>query len=152
MDNKEMRQALRDAGKHVPRSNEDLEKAYNEAFSRGEVMDKPIAQVEPPLLPEEEPKTNIVKLASDNVWTYIGAGDTPPHMINFMGMEKFIRGQAKEVTNPKVIEKMLVSPCFVKGKVDQDLLFARDEEARQKAEKQREEDLKLQIEIERKYA
>lgn len=151
MNTKEMRQALRDAGHHVPRSNEETIDAYNKAFGDdstqyGESTMEPVQAVQDQI---NIAKTNVVKLASSNIWTYIGSGDTPPHLINFMGMQKFIRGQPVEVTNQTVIDKLKNNPCFVKGKVDQELLFKRDEEARERAEKQRFEDLKLQIETER---
>lgn len=146
MDTKEMRQKLREAGHHVPRSNEETIEAYNKAFGAEDTQCGP-SEATPV---KEVESAQVIKLVSTNLWTYIGAGDTPPHMINFMGMQKFIRGQAVEVTHPDVLEKIKHNPCFVKGKVDQEILFKRDEEARERVEKQRFEDLKLQIEMERR--
>ena len=151
MEHKVMRSILREAGIHVPRSNEDLEAAYKayveKTYKQGPHTAEKVAGE---ALNKAEDK--VIKLVSTNIWTYVGAGETPPHMIDFMGLEKFIRGQAKEVTNKEVLEKIKIHPCFVKGTVDQDTLFNMDEEARKKADEQRFEDLKTQIEVERKNA
>jgi len=92
---------------------------------------------------------SIVKLASTNIYTYIGSGDEPPHMINFMGMQKFIRGQAVEVKNPVVIDKINSHRCFVKGKVDQEKLFESDEKEKARADEQRNIDQQTQARIDR---
>jgi len=126
MEPKAMREALKAANITCPVSNKDVIEAYNKAFNK-----------------------EVVTLASSNIYTYIGQGDEPPHMINFMGRQQFIRGTPTEVTDMGVINKIRTNPCFVAGKVDQSELFARDEAAKKQVEKQRMEDLKLQIEMER---
>lgn len=143
MNTKEMRAKLREAGKRVPRSNEELIEVFNEAFGSDNTQFG---------LPEKKPEETtapVLKLASNNVFTYIGAGDTPPHMIDFMGLQKFIRGQATPVDNPVVIQKILNHPCFVRGEVDKDVMFENDEAEKKKAEIQRDKDTALQIEIDR---
>lgn len=132
-----MRQSLRDAGKHVPRSNKDTEIAYTELknINTGEGYEEPKGEIEK-VIPTED---SVVKLVSSNVYTYIGAGDEPPHMINYMGIQKFVRGQAIEVS-PNVAEKIRNHRCFVKGEVDQESMFKNDELEKAKVSLQRKED------------
>jgi hypothetical protein len=142
MNTKKMREELREAGKPVPRSNKDLEIAYAEF--KGMVTGNGV--------PEQEPKgviKPVVKLVSSNIYTYIGAGDEPPHMINFMGLQNFVRGQPTEVNNPEVIEKVSHHACFVKGEADTELMFKNDELEKKKADEQRHIDACTQIEAER---
>ena len=75
------------------------------------------------------------------VYTYVGGGEGSPHMINFMGMQRFTRGVATEVTNPKVLAKIAINPCFVEGEVDMDELHKYDEEAKVIADSQRAKDI-----------
>ena len=139
-----MRQELREAGKHVPRSNKDTEEAYSK-MTCGEVL------AIPPIKSKEECSTEtVVKLVSSNIYTYVGAGDTPPHMINFMGMQNFIRGQATEVTNQTVLDKIKTNPCFKKGKVNMDELFEKDKIEKNKAEEQNKKNQILELEMKRK--
>lgn len=84
-----------------------------------------------------------------DVYTYVGAGDTPPHMIKFLGIQNFIRGQATVVTHPEVLDKIKNHPCFVKGEADQDVMFASDEAAAKEAQDRRDEDVKIQIDMDR---
>jgi len=125
MDSKAQRHALKEAGKEVPRSNEDVEAAYYA------------------MIGEEKP------VAASNEVTYVGAGENPPHMIDFMGLQKFVRGQPVEVFNPVVLEKVKRHRCFVFGRVDQDELFKQDDEARAIADKQRRDDERTQLEAEK---
>lgn len=132
MDIKKMRDELKGIVDTVPRKNEDVVKLYNEKFSG------------------DEKAENVVSIiAKDNEYTYIGAGDEPPHMIDFMGLQKFIRGELTEVTNPLVLSKISGNKCFVKGAYDKEKLFANDKEAKKEADLQREEDTKTQIYFER---
>lgn len=145
MEVQEMRKALADVVDTVPRKNDDVIALYNEKFSHNDAD-----EINSDDIPRETvEKTDLRIVPSDNEYTYIGAGDTPPHMINFMGMQKFTRGQVTTVTNPTVLAKIKNHTCFVKGQVDQEVLFENDEKAKKEAEHQREEDLKLQILVER---
>ena len=140
MNIKEKREFLKDRVTTVPRSNADVEKLYNE-------MIEPAQTVEPMTVEPVEVKPADVS-ASDE-YTYVGYGDTPPHMINFMGLQVFMRGTPVKVTNPRVLEKVKVNRSFVKGKADINKMHEQDELAAKRAQKQREEDLKMQIEVER---
>lgn len=151
MNTKEMRQALREAGHHVPRSNKETIEAYNKAFPAADKWSEEEVKVTEARNVESS-KTNVVKLASSNVFTYIGAGDTPPHMIDFMGRQKFIRGMATPVEDPVVVKAISNHKCFVKGEVDKDVMFKSDEIERKKAEEQLKKDRILQAEIERAMA
>lgn len=125
MSTKEMREALREAGVDVPRSNADVEAAYMEHCS---------GNADP-----DVPPTNS-KGAGGNVYTYIGGGESSPERIDFMGRQRFTRGKATEVTDPVVLAKVKVNPCFVNGEVPDDVIFDMDEKASQKAEEQRKAD------------
>jgi hypothetical protein len=144
MEVKEMREILKPMVETVPRKNEDVIKLYNEKFPNeisihSEVNDPTSFEAKQPL-----------KLVpSDNEYTYIGAGDTPPHMIKFMGLQVFTRGQLTKVTNPIVLEKIKDNRCFVKGAVSQEVLYENDEKAAAEAKRQRESDQELQILVER---
>lgn len=80
---------------------------------------------------------------SGKIFTYVGAGDTPPHRIEFMGLQRFVRGQPTEVINPVVLRGIIGNPSFVEGEVDQDTLFNADEVESKKAEEQRKADKRL---------
>ena len=144
MNTKEMREYLKDKVETVPRSNADVELLYNKLSS----TDKTETSLTPI---KDKNGDNLEKsFNAGEEYTYIGYGPTPPHMINFMGMQTFIRGQAVRVTDPRVLKKLEGHRCFVKGKADADEMYQQDELAQKRAEKIREEDLKLQIEVERK--
>ena len=95
----------------------------------------------------EKPKP-VVK--GDNVYTYVGAGDAPPHVINFMGKQEFVRGEAVEVTDPVLLAKIVNNASFVKGSVDPKTLYKADAEAAKKAEEQRKADAKTHAEFQKK--
>lgn len=132
MNTGEMREYLKDKVKTVPRSNKDVEALYNE-------MNGIVTEI-------VQPET---VAAEDNIYTYIGYGDTPPHMIKFMDIQVFTRGQPTPVTDPRVLAKIGLNRSFVKGEADMDEVFKQDELAAKRAQKQREEDQKLQIMVER---
>lgn len=139
MDTKEMREKLADVVDTVPRSNEDMQALYAEKF--GDVV------VESDDTVVESKPLSIVK--KDNIYTYIGAGETPPNIIKFMGIQVFSRGQATEVTDKRILAKIAGNASFVKGEVEAETLYDNDEKAKAKADAQREEDVKIQIEVER---
>lgn len=140
MNVKEMREYLKDKVATVPRSNKDVELLYrkmNGLEVQEMVQDVPREAIEPKAV------------STGEEWTYVGWGDTPPHMIKFMGIQNFIRGTPVKVTDPRVLEKIKDNRSFVKGAVDMDKIFEQDELAAKKAQKQREEDQKIQIMVER---
>lgn len=135
MDAKEMRTALQEAGRDVPRSNDDVEAAYARMIDSAPE-------------PEQDDAEGEAVPPKENIFTYIGAGETPPHMINFMGLQRFVRGQAVEVTNPIVLRKVETHRCFVAGEIDSDEMFEQDDLAKKRADKQRMDDAELQAEAE----
>ncbi len=84
------------------------------------------------------------------IYTYIGKGEDSPRVINFMGKQKFIRGQATEVTDPEVLRKVKDNPTFVEGEADQETLHEIDEQARLEAEEQRLKDARTNAAAQRK--
>lgn len=148
----EMRKVLKDAGQKVPRNNPDVEKAYQEwKISSAIVVDTDETTrdvVIEGLDIDGKPIKETIKLVSSNVYTYVGMGDEPPHKIKFMGVQWFTRGLPTEV-DQSILEKVSKHACFRKGKVNMDEFYEKDVEEKKKADRQREEDLKLQIEIER---
>ena len=127
MNHKEMREKLRAAGVHVPRANLEVEKAYS-------MLSDEDTRV------EDAAEKQQIKLVSSNIYTYVGKGDTPPHRINFIGLQWFTRGEAVEVKNIEVLEKVRNNDSFRKGKVDMDEFYKFDELEAKKAELQRKQD------------
>lgn len=81
---------------------------------------------------------------NSKTYTYIGGGEASPNVINFMGQQKFVRGQAVEVSNPELLNKLENHPCFVAGEMSLEEIHNRDTEAAEKAEAQRAEDKRVQ--------
>lgn len=73
-------------------------------------------------------------------YTYVGAGEDSPRVINLMGKQKFVRGELTEVTDPEILAKIDGITTFVKDEVDQEDLHEIDEEGKAKADAQRAED------------
>ncbi len=128
MDIKEIRDALKGVVDTVPRSNEDAEELYNEIMKSES---------------DAEPK-------SKNIYTYVGYGDEPPQITNFMGRQTFVRGIAAEVTDPLILSKIDGNMSFIKGKCEPAHLLENDLKEKAKANAQIEEDQKTQIEVERR--
>lgn len=84
-------------------------------------------------------------------FTYIGAGEDSPRVINFMGQQKFVRGEPTKVSDPKIIEKLLEHPTFVEGKADQETLHRIDEEAKAEADLQRANDKRVNAAYTKKH-
>lgn len=64
-------------------------------------------------------------------FTYIGAGEGSPYVINFMGKQRFTRGKLTEVTDPEVLAKLDNGiHTFVEGQADAETLHQIDEEAK----------------------
>ena len=98
----------------------------------------------------EGPNTEATKVP-DNSYTYVGGGEDSPRVINFMGLQKFVRGQLTEVTDPDVLKKLKNHPCFVPYEIEQEALHEADEEAKVAAENQRKEDQKINAAFHRKF-
>ena len=75
-------------------------------------------------------------------FTYVGGGADSPSVINFMGRQEFVRGEATEVTDKIVLNKIKNCPTFVEGEVSQKDLSENDKAAAKKEAKQKEEDKK----------
>lgn len=146
----EMRKILKDAGQKVPRNNPDVEKAYEEYMGKSTVKGEVTGEILNEAYEKETKRQpeNPIKLVSSNIYTYVGMGDEPPHKIKFMGIQWFTRGLPTEV-DQSILEKVSKHACFRKGKVNMDEFYEKDVEEKKKAERQREEDLKIQIEVER---
>lgn len=85
------------------------------------------------------------------VFTYVGRGETPPVKTNFMGRQTFVRGRATVVTDPVVLAKIKINPCFVAGEVDIEELHEADEQARKEADAQRAEDKRIDAAYKKKH-
>ena len=99
MEVKEMRSKLKDVVDVVPQKNVDVIKLYNEKFDANEVAEEVV---------------QLVKLVKDNVYTYVGAGDEPPGMIKFMGIQVFMRGQSLPPATSEKIYFALINMILVK--------------------------------------
>ena len=85
---------------------------------------------------EEKPS----KKGKGAIYTYVGGGEDSPRVINFMGRQKFVRGEATEVTDQELLKKIVGNPTFVEGEVALEELHEYDEEAKKEAEAQRKKD------------
>jgi hypothetical protein len=132
MNTKEMRTKMREDGLTPPRSNEELIKVYNEKYGETKV------------------EATVTNMPMQNQYTYIGAGATPPQLINFMGMQVFMRGELTTVTNPVVLGKIKGNPCFVQGEYPKEKLMENDKQAEKCAQKIRDEHVKMEIDIQRR--
>lgn len=156
MNTVEMRKILREAGEKVPRSNEELEAAYNEFIANRDKLpeweDLQKEVKERDLKPEQlNPlfADKAIKLVSSNIYTYVGKGDEPPSKIKFMDIQWFTRGVATEVKS-ELLPHVSKHACFVKGKVDMSEYYENDLKEKKRVEDRRFEDQKIQIEMERK--
>ena len=61
-------------------------------------------------------------VANENIYTYVGGGESSPIKIKFMGKQEFIRGRATEVTDPIILAKIINNHCFIKGEVKPEAL------------------------------
>jgi hypothetical protein len=132
MNTKEMRSKLRKDGIKPPQKNEVMIELYNKTYGETEV------------------EATVTNLPMTNQYTYIGSGATPPQLINFMGMQVFMRGELTTVTNPTVLNKIQGNPCFVQGEYPKEKLLENDKEALKREQKIKEEHTKMEIEIQRR--
>lgn len=134
MKTKDMREALKANGHHVPRSNDDVIKLYNEIFMDAE---------------QKENDKEVPLVLGDNIFTYVGAGDEPPHMINFMGRQVFVRGKPTEVTDLELLLKVRGHKCFVEGDADVEKMHENDVKEAERANQTRLHDQQMQAAAER---
>lgn len=99
----------------------------------------------------EKPMEAPAPRTKGRVFTYVGGGEDSPRVINFMGMQKFVRGQATEVVDPVVLAKIAKNPTFIEGEVEQEELHTYDEEARKEADEQRRKDKETNLAWKKKY-
>lgn len=90
--------------------------------------------------------------ADNNVYTYVGTGDTPPAVINFMGRQEFVRGEPVEVVDEAILPKLQNNPSFIKGTVEMRELHARDKAAAHEAAEKRQADALVQQNYARKHS
>lgn len=84
-------------------------------------------------------------------FTYIGAGENSPYVINFMGKQRFTRGQLTEVTDPELLAKLPGIATFVEGPADAETLHKIDTEAKEAADLKRAEDLVVNAKYSKKF-
>ena len=86
-----------------------------------------------------------------DVYTYVGAGADSPRVINLMGRQKFVRGQAVKVTDPVLLAKLPGIGTFVKGKADEETLHRIDEEGKAGEEDQKAKDKETNAAYHKKF-
>ena len=96
-------------------------------------------------------EADIEELA-ENVFTYVGAGESPPTVINFMGAQEFVRGEPVLVTNEDLLKKIINNPSFVRGTVDMRALHDGDKQAAREAAEKRKRDTLIQQNFARKHS
>lgn len=99
----------------------------------------------------EEPT---VETTDENVryFTYIGAGEGSPYVINFMGKQRFTRGQATPVSDPELLAKLDGGiATFVEGEIEMETIHEIDSEAKNEADKKRALDLEINAKFSKKH-
>lgn len=121
-------------------------------------MAKPRPNIAPPPpdieqeVPEREPEPVVNEKKTKIVFTYVGGGEDSPRVINFMGRQRFVRGQPTEVTDQELLSKIRGCPTFVEGTVDEEELHDYDIKAKAEADDQRKADNKMQRLVEKAKA
>ena len=100
---------------------------------------------------EENSVESSEEIAPDNFYTYIGSGEDSPRVINFMGLQQFVRGKSQSVTNPVILQKIKKHPCFTQGDVDEEELHSYDALAKQMADAQRKHDMAINRQWQNKH-
>jgi hypothetical protein len=95
--------------------------------------------------------SEVAEKSKENFFTYVGGGEDSPRVINFMGLQKFVRGQFTEVTNPEVLAKIKNNQCFVNYEVDETSIYEADEDAKLEADRQRKIDQKTNAAYMKKF-
>lgn len=107
----------------------------------------------------EEAPMKAEKSGTVRTFTYVGAGETPPRKIMFMGVLEFVRGKPVDISvnaeNKVILGKLAGNPSFVEGDVDEDkmqeILHEQDEDAARNADAQRLADRKLNAAYAKKH-
>lgn len=121
---KEVLTSIEDFAEESEENANELEEVYSELFG------------------EDDEVSNDTKAAS-KVFTYVGGGESSPQVINFMGRQKFVRGRAEEVTDEKLLAKIVNNPSFVRGEVEPEDLQELEDSGIAVANKNREVDKKM---------
>lgn len=103
----------------------------------------------PAVEPDEAPAPASTRKGGANIFTYVGGGEDSPRVIDFMGKQRFVRGQATEVTDPEVLKKIKGVPTFVDGEVDEEELHEYDLKAKAETDARRKADKKLQASVDK---
>lgn len=85
------------------------------------------------LAPEDVPAAKAAPKAAAkpaNIYTYVGAGSSSPQVITLMGKQRFVRGQATEVTDVEILRKIAGIHTFRAGEVSAEELHEIDERGR----------------------
>lgn len=96
----------------------------------------------------EEP-AEVFKKSDDKfvVFTYVGAGESSPQIIKFMGEITFRRGQPVKIENsPKnafLLRKLAGNQVFIQGEIEEDKLTEVDENAKKDADSKRQDDVRI---------
>lgn len=110
----------------------------------------PAAEAQAPA--EEKPVEAKKKGGNGRYFTYIGGGESSPHVINFMGKQKFVRGQLTEVTDPVVLAKLDGGvSTIIEGEVDAEILHKIDSDAKEAADAIRSSDAALNARVTKKF-
>ena len=130
-----------------------MSKKNKYSFNEEAIEQEAIEQEEQEAIEQEEQEAieQDTKKVPENFFTYVGAGQSPPPVINFMGKEEFVRGEGKVVTNTEVLHKLRNHPCFINGVVSQKELYQRDKEASVIAEKNQQRDKKMNVAFLKKH-
>ena len=128
MNRKLMREKLSSVVDKVPKSTADMTMLFIKTFGQEAMIE----------MCDNQTATEVTADAAVETVAYVGYGDEPPHMIDFLGVQRMVRGQKYPISeiNPSALEKMQGHRCFVFGDFDSDDMFDRAQVARDEATKQ----------------
>jgi len=96
--------------------------------------------------------TVVIEKVTDPVYTYIGAGETSPQVINFMGLKVFRIGMPELVSFGSVVHKKIQgNPAFKEGEVSIVEITANETKEKKEVAEKKAADRKLNEEVKRKY-
>lgn len=85
-------------------------------------------------------------------FTYIGAGEGSPYVINLMGKQRFTRGKLTEVTDPEILAKLDGGmSTFVEGSADAEILHQIDTEAKELGDAKRISEVEANAKFSKKH-
>ena len=98
----------------------------------------------------KEKNNNTLKVATRS-FTYVGAGESSPAIIKFMGKISFVLGKEVEIedtpANAHLLSKISGNQVFKEGKVKEEEIVEISKKAKEKADKQRKKDLKSEQKV-----